>query len=179
MGFLDQPLEFLIFGNPRQIATISGYITVGESTTDSLEITQQPVQQGAMIADHAFNKPTTFSAQLQFVPTLFTSLKSIYQNLIDLQATREPFTIATPKRIYKDMLFQTLSQTTDKRTENVLSVNATFQQIIIVNISVVQVPRIRQQNAGRTGATENAGKKSAALTLFQGVSQTTQGFSRL
>jgi hypothetical protein len=170
MSFLDKPISsFFSLGANRAIGEIRGYITITESTTDSLEITQQPVQRGAMIADHSFLKPVTFSAQIQFAPGILGNIADLYQDLIDLQATRQPFTITTPTRIYKNMLFQTLTKVTDKKTENVLAINASFTQILIVSVSVGLIPRIVQKNPGATGGTEQAGRKSALLTLKQGI----------
>lgn len=174
MSFLSQPLTLFSIGPKRSFAGISGYVVIQENTTDALEITQQPVQQGAMIADHAFKKPVNFSIQMSFADnigllTADKSLAQIYQSLLDLQVTFEPFDIVTPKRTYHNMLLQAIGQTTDKKTENCLAINATFQEVIIVSVATTTVPRSKQKSPGRTGATANAGKKSALLTLKEGI----------
>jgi len=169
MSFLSQPITLFSIRPARQFADITGFVTLNESATDVLEITQQPVQQGASISDHAFKKPTAFSATYLFKNNLVTSLADIYSSLLELQTSRIPFDIITPKRIYKNMLLQSLGQTTDKRTEDCLSISAGFQEVIIVNVSTTQVPRSQQKTPGKTGATESAGKKSAALTLKESV----------
>lgn len=171
MSFLSQPLSLFSIGPKRSFGGISGYVVISESATDALEITQQPVQQGAMISDHAFKKPVSFSIQMSFRDQGFfnDSLADIYQSLLDLQATLEPFDCVTPKRTYTNMMLQTISQTTDKKTENCLAISATFQEVIIVQISTTLVPRSKQKNPGLTGATAKAGKKSALLTLKQGI----------
>lgn len=210
MGFLDLPIISLLFKNGRTIEEISGFITISETTKDELEITQQPVQEGAMITDHAFSKPTSLSMQIQFDRTntlaaLASTAGSIaggaavgilgavgggiagglvgglvsgafggdvlaqtYEKLLKLQATRVPFDIATPKRVYKSMLFQTLGVVTDKNTENVLSVSCTFQQVILVKVQRAVVDRSLQAQPQRTQATEAVGNKSA-LRVFFGV----------
>lgn len=179
MGFLPLPIaSFFSLGTERSIDTITGYITISENTVDSLEITQQPVQQGASIADHSFKKPVSFSAQIQAKPGLGTALldtfsgdalSELYEKFLDLQDAREPFTITTPKRVYESMLFKTLSLTTDKRTENVLAISATFEEVILVSVTTTLVPRIKQKNPGLTGGIANVGKKSALLSLKQGI----------
>lgn len=201
MSFTDLPIVSLFFKNSRTIADISGYITISENTKNDLEITNQPVQQGAMITDHSFVKPTILSMQIQFdnsnvaaallgtagglvgqalggtvggvlggaVGGLLGSdvLADTYQKLLDLQASREPFTITTPKRIYSNMLFASLGLVTDKKTEKVLAISAGFQEVIIVKVTTTQVSRFLQQQPGRTGKTEMAGKKSALAVLKQ------------
>lgn len=180
MSFLSQPITLQsLFGPKRQIGPIDVQVVTNESTTDKLSITQQPVQQGASISDHSFKEPTTFSMNVLFknngllsgLLSTFTGggLSKIYQDLLDLQDSRMPFDILTPKRIYHNMLFASLSQTTDKSTENCLSISASFQEIIIVSISTVSVSRSALKNAGSNGATQNAGKKSALLSLKEGV----------
>ena len=68
----------------------------------------------------------------------------------------------TGKRIYSNMLFKSLGVTTDAFTENVLSINADFVEIFVTALEVVTVPpRKQQKNPGKTGATQNAGKKNA------------------
>lgn len=170
MSFLDQPITLSnLFGTKRKIGDIQVNVVTTESTNDTLTITKQPVQQGASITDHAYKEPTTLSMQIYFQDNLFTSLSKIYQNLLDLQASRVPFDVITPKRIYHNMLMSALGNTTDKTTENVLSIQISFQEVIIVAVSTTQVPRARQKNAGATGKTENSGPKSALFSLKQGI----------
>lgn len=133
-----------------------------------MTITKQPVQQGASITDHAYKEPTAFVTSILFRDNLASSLSEIYADLLELQSAREPLEIVTPKRIYKNMLISVLSQTTDKNTENCLAINISFQEVIIVKVTTVQVPRTKQRNPGSTGATENAGRKSALSILFGG-----------
>jgi len=154
-----------------------GYVTITENSVDALEITQQPVQQGAKIADHAFKKPISLSIQILFGASILPSvsfggtsgpqsLSTIYQNLLNLQNSFQPFNCTTPKRTYYNMLFASLNVTTDKNTENILAVNASFQQIITVPIGITTVSRSQLANPGSNGATQGAGSKTVQSTLF-------------
>lgn len=179
MSFLNQPLTQIFIKPLRKIGDIEINVILHESSNDTLTITKQPVQRGASISDHAYKEPTTLQMTAYFNDNGFlgitlsfdqsSRLGSIYQNLLDLQASRIPFDIVTPKRIYRSMLFSVLGLTTDKNTENILAVQMSFQEVIIVSVGTVQVPRRAQKNPGATGKTENAGKKSALLTLKQGI----------
>lgn len=169
MSFLSEPISLIPIRPARKIGEIDVNVVVTENTNDTLTITKQPVQQGASITDHAYKEPTVFSTQILFRDNLTLSLSKIYQNLLDLQNSRVPFDIITPKRIYRNMLLATLAQTTDKNTENCLAINASFQEIIIVKVSTTQVPRVKQKRPAATGATENAGKKSALQSLKEGI----------
>lgn len=155
------------------IGAIALQVVVNEATTDTLTVTKQPVQQGASIGDHAYMEPTAFSHTIYFTPgattlgfTGGTSISQLYQQLLDLQASAIPFDIVTPKRIYPNMLMTSLSQTTDKLTENCLAIHAAYQQILIVSVTAGTVPRTSQKNPGSTGATQSGGNKSALETTL-------------
>lgn len=201
MSFLSPALSFFSIGPTRNFAGISGYVTISESTTDSLEITQQPVQQGASIADHAFKKPVLLSIQIQFangsgsfldnvgvggigsIVGIGMSLKQVYQKLLELQVPKPPailtpFDVSTLKRTYKNMLLQSLGCTTDKRTENVLSISCTFQECIIVPIGITNIDPSLLKAPEVNRATAKAGNKSAALSITQGLGFNVKGVTR-
>lgn len=148
--------------NARRIGDIEATVTIEEGGTDELEITQHPVQRGAAITDHAYVKPAELVLRVMFAETEDRTLEETYQALLDLQASREPFEIVTGKRIYSDMLFKSIGVTTDKVTEQVLAVNCSFKQVILVDVVLTTVPpRAKQANPGKTGGTEKAGAKQA------------------
>lgn len=68
-----------------------------------------------------------------------------YQELLDLQAQREPFTVVTGKRVYDNMLIGSLRVTTDHDTENVLMAEVLFQEVIIVATKTATLPPLTQQ----------------------------------
>lgn len=169
MSFLSQPISIIPIQPKRRIGDIDVQVVMEENTTDKLTITKQPVQQGASITDHSYLEPTTVTMTAFFKDNLTISLSKLYRQLLDLQASRIPFILVTPKRIYRNLLMGTVSQRTDAKTENCLAVSFAFEQVIIVKVSTTQVPRLAQKSPGETGATENAGKKSALLSLKEGI----------
>ncbi len=166
MSFLSQPAQFFSigpsrsFGATNKLAPISGYVILTESATDALEITQQPVQQGASISDHVFKKPVTFSMQMLFSDNAQFSLEQIYKNLLALQSSFIPFDCITPKRTYTNMLLSALGQTTDKKTENCLAITASFQEVIIVPIATANVPASQLKSPEKNAGTQKVGNKS-------------------
>lgn len=160
MSLTEPPIPATIVPR-RSIGPFNATLTIEEIATDELEITQHPVQQGAAITDHAYLKPATVNVKIVFSDE-DAPLAETYQKMRQLQASREPFDVVTGKRSYKNMLFKSLGQTNDLRTEFVLSVNATLQEVFITALEVVSVPeRKKQKTPGKTGATENAGQKKA------------------
>ena len=142
-------------------------IVVEEVATDKLEITQHPIQKGAAISDHAYKKPAQVVIKsVSSEADLGKPLDELYNQLLELQALRMPFDVITGKRNYKNMLFETLSNTTDAKNEHVLTITATLQEVIIVSISSTTIaPRSSQKSPGKTGGTENAGNKKTEPQL--------------
>jgi hypothetical protein len=157
----------------RSFGGISGYVTIVENAVDTITITKQPVQQGAPITDHAYKEPSTLSIQMRFQDNKALSLREVYLDLRNLQTLFLPFNVFTPKRTYFNMLLASITQTTDKKTENCLAINCTFQEIIIVPISITVVPRSNQKKPGSTGGTQSTGKNSAIVqtTDFLGITK--------
>lgn len=182
MSFLSQPLQTILIRPQRKIGDIAVQVVVNEQTADTLTVTKQPVQMGASVTDHAFMEPTVFSHTIYFASAGIegfvsgNSLGQIYQKLLDLQSSAQPFDIVTPKRIYHNMLMTTLSQTTDRQTENCLAIHASYQQIIRVPVIASSVPRSNLGNAGSNAATQSGGNKSLALSSVQSVAPGVTGF---
>ena len=172
MSFLSQPLQSILIRPKRQIGDIKVQVVVNETAVDTLTITKQPVQQGASTTDHAYMEPTTFSHTIYFAAAGFenlfgpNSLSQIYKQLLALQSSAIPFDIVTPKRVYNNFLMASLSQTTDKLTENTLAIHASYQQVIFVPVLATSVQRSNLKNPGANAPTQNGGAKSALFTLF-------------
>jgi hypothetical protein len=177
MGFL-QPITLQGFlGTKRTIGSITVQCILSENTNDTLTITKQPVQQGASITDHSYLEPTVLDMKLlQQNNNLITGitgafsgngLAAVYQTFLALQASRVPFTVTTPKRVYQSMLMGVLRLTTEKTTENILSIDVTLQQVILVNVGTAQISVANQANRQVTQATQNLGNESAAYKISQ------------
>ncbi|MDB5444974.1 MAG: hypothetical protein JWQ97_291 [Phenylobacterium sp.] len=182
-------LDLVTFSPKRSIGSFSTYVAIEEQHTDELTITQHPVEKGPEVSDHAFKNPSqlvihagwsnsSLAALTQGISDLLSGdvgsllrpsyAKDVYDQLLSLQATREPFDVHTGKRSYTSMLMRSIAVTTNAETENVLVVTATFQQVIIVQTQVTAVPAANvQANPAKTAAPVNAGTKqpqAAALS---------------
>jgi hypothetical protein len=183
MSFLSQPITLQsIFGQSRMIGPVTVQVIINEETVDNLTITKQPVQQGASITDHSYIEPTVLSMNIlqqnnnlisgltgTFSAAGTNGLAIIYQQFLTLQGSRSPFNVLTPKRVYKNMLISSIRMVTDKNTENILALNVSMQQIIIVSIGVALIPASQQKNPAVTQATQNVGKQSALFSASQAI----------
>jgi hypothetical protein len=159
-------LQSLLIRPKRLIGDFEAQITIEEQHEDVMEITEQPVEIGAKITDHSYTRPATLTIQCGWSnspssQSLLGSLssavsgtiggvnsilngnsvsqvKQIYADLLTLQKSRIPFDVVTGKRAYSNMLVKSLKTTTSKDTENSLIITATFQQIIMVSVNMIQ-----------------------------------------
>lgn len=166
---------------PRgNIGGIDIHATIEEIYTDTLQSTMHPIERGAPITDHAFKRPSeivircgwsnsgldAFAAMIQ---SLFSGemsasdyVSGVYSKLLALQESRQPITVTTSKRIYKDMLIASLLVKVDEKTSSVLMCVATLRQILIVSTQATSLPpKENQANAASTAGTENTGVKQA------------------
>ncbi|MBD1228574.1 phage baseplate protein [Xenorhabdus griffiniae] len=159
-------LSTLFFQNTRKIGLIVPSVVISEKHIDATEITEHPVQYGAAISDHAYDKPAEVTMEIGFAgggslidgfdtPTkifdfdteeiLGKNPKEVYEQLLKLRASKEPFDVITGKRRYRNMLIRAIEVKTDKTSENVLMVTLTLREVIIVDIATVEgvkVPRV-------------------------------------
>ncbi|MBJ3816661.1 hypothetical protein F9C28_17520 [Shimwellia pseudoproteus] len=169
-------LSTLFRQQSRKIGIIVPSVVVSEKHTDTLEITEHPVEVGAAITDHAYKKPAELVMEVGFSGggslLDFTNTSSIglslrlspretYQQLLDLQSLRVPFDVITGKRLYSNMLLKGLEVTTDRTTENVLSAVLTLREVIITSTTTKQVADKKDMALGvTTSAVQNSGVKT-------------------
>lgn len=101
----------------------------------------------------------------------------IYKQLQTLQSSRALFQVQTGKRLYKNMLFKSLTQTTNKQFENALMITAVCREVIIVTTQVnnTQVNPSALLNPAANSPLQNLGQQAlaaapAGFSLPAGVS---------
>lgn len=67
------------------------------------------------------------------------SIKDIYKDLLDLQSSRVLIDVTTGKRAYKNMLIESIMETTNGDTENALILTIKVREVIVVSTRVVQL----------------------------------------
>jgi hypothetical protein len=151
----------------RSIGDFVADVTVEEDGTDELDITGFPVEQGAEITDHAFKRPASVKILVGYSNSSPTSggnpnyVQDIYQQFLDLQASRTLFDVYTGKRVYQNMLMQRLYQHTDQKIENALLMTVECRQVILTETQTVTVPKAGDmKNPEITGPTVNGGSQS-------------------
>ncbi len=88
---------------------------------------------------------------------------AIYAKLLALQASSILFDIYTGKRVYKDMVFKSIIERTDKNTENSLMLTIMCKQILLTSTRIISLTNINpnaQSMSQKTAETQNVGNQS-------------------
>ena len=151
-------------------------VVISEKHTDTLTITEHPVETGAPIADHAYKLPAEVIMEVGFAgggalldlasnvtgtELLGLSPTEVYQQLLKLQEDRIPFNVVTGKRIYCNMLLKGLEVTTDSAHEHVLSATLTLREILLSYTQPIVVADKAEMKEGvTTSPVINTGTKN-------------------
>lgn len=173
-------LSTLFQQSSRKIGLIIPDVVVSEKHTDTLEVTEHPVEIGAPMADHAYKRPSELTMEVGFAGggslldlldtssvgiTLGTSPQETYQKILDLQASRVPFDVTTGKKKYSNMLIRVIDVTTDRTSENVLMCVLTLKQVLISQTQSISVADKSNMATGvSTSSVQNSGVKSLTST---------------
>ncbi|WP_312740906.1 phage baseplate protein [Cedecea neteri] len=163
----------------RKIGVMVPDVVVSEKHSDTLEITEHPVEVGAAINDHAYKRPSEVTMECGFAgggslldvfdtrdigfgtPLNGMSPKEVYKALLDTQERRELLDVVTGKRTYNNMLIRAIEVTTDKTSENVLNCTLTLREVILSNTTAITVAdKSNMQLGADTSAVQNTGTKS-------------------
>jgi len=165
------------------LGSIEVQALIEEVNTDTVQVTEHPVEQGAVITDHAFKKPmeiilkcgwsnSDITSSFSTISSAFSGgsmpsssfIGNIYSQLLALQEKRIPFKVVTGKRKYDNMLITGLQATTDNKTSGILMISVTCREIIIVQTSATTLPpAANQANPESTSETTDSGAKQAAV----------------
>lgn len=130
----------LITQSKRKISNLIPDVVVEEIATDTLRVTDHPVEMGASISDHAFLLPTEIVMRCGWSDSSAKSEGAValqYFFLLALQARREPFQVVTRHRIYNDMLISFLHKTADdKIADHAMMISVGMRRVILTNTSV-------------------------------------------
>ena len=116
-----------IFFSPT-IGPVPISVVLKEQHSASLGITEQPIETGAKVTDHAYVEPKRLSLEIADENAVAT-----HGALLRLQESRIPFTIISGLKIYSNMLIKSIRADRDVRTSNILSGTVELQEAIIVS----------------------------------------------
>lgn len=163
----------------RAIGELTFDATFSEQHDNTLEVSDNPVESGVTVSDHAYMLPTKVIIQagvsdvlLRDLPTdIYNSSISrsrrAYELLLALQKRAEPFDVVTGLKVYKNMVCLNLRAEQDKDSSFILGFTAELREVIIVSTQVVKYP------ARQTGKTTRQASKPQEKGKVNGKEATT------
>lgn len=177
----------IIFGASRaRIGGITIDAALSETITDSSDVTENPVEQGAKITDHVQIKPKTYTirgvitdtpinyAFLDNITGAIGTIRSylggtsrsidVYNQLIDLQNQREPLTVTTGVRVFTNMILQNLTVERDAQKGKTIHFTAEMREIRIAGTGfLASLSSIAPNAQDIGGQTVNRGVQAANI----------------
>lgn len=153
----------LFFRKKNLISTVELDIIISEGATATARLTSNPVENGADMNDHIIIDPMTFNVsgvvsnissniigQILNLPNVFSQETSkaqeAWEELLELQTKREPFTLVQGLKEYENIIILSLSESQDKDTANGLFFTATMQEVIFVGAQTVTEEQFNDPN---------------------------------
>lgn len=142
---------------------IGGYFfdaVLREDHTESVKVTEHPVQTGANISDHAYNLPAKLTMEIGMSDAMdsivtgqftgwYTKSVSAYQMLKQLKEARLPLRVLTRLNLYENMIIEEINAPDDVKTLYGLRCTVTLKEIFVVEVSKTTVSA-RPQTTGAT-----------------------------
>ena len=125
-----------------------GFLDVTHSS--NLEITENQIETGASVVDHAYMKPVTLSMTVlvsdvhqSIVPGQFSEgwrrHTSAWQLLKRFQADRTPLSVFTKLTLYDNMLIKTIEAVDTDQTLHSLEAKVTLQEVPVATLKTVKI----------------------------------------
>lgn len=167
----------LFFRKGNYINTIQLDIIIREGATATARVTENPVEFGANVNDHIIIEPMTFSVSgvvsnisstvagvITTTQNIFSAssakAKEAWEALLELQASKIPFTLVQGLKEYENVVILSLSEQQDKDTSNGLFFTATLKEIIFVGTQSITTEQFNDQDTSdRTIPTTEGGLK--------------------
>jgi hypothetical protein len=161
----------------RAVGGLTFDATFEESHQSDLEVTDNPVESGVTISDHAYmkpqrltisagvsNSPIKVSANDPFAADYGRHVKA-YELLQELQRNAEPFDVQTGLKLYSNMICSSLTPAQDKDTPSVLVFTAALREVLIVNTqTTTYAPRKAGATNRQASAKNKKGEQQTATT---------------
>ncbi|WP_202303926.1 phage baseplate protein [Dryocola clanedunensis] len=160
----------------HQIGFLIPKVVINEAHSDTLEIASHPIEYGGSISDHAWKSASSLVIDCCFADddlrdfagagVLFGSANAlgqdkIYQQLLDLQRSCEPFDVITTRRTYSNMLLKQIDVTTKNGLENILSCRLTLSQIQLARTEAIPTAKKADMKEGvSTSGVSNGGTRN-------------------
>jgi hypothetical protein len=137
--------------------TIEFDATTREAHSGATRPTDHPVEEGAVVSDHAIDQPDELELQGMVTNTPIQALASqrsrsvlggpasarandAYKEIVRLRKTKTLVQVETELRTYDDMMIVSESVTRDKDTRQILDISVRFREYRTATVQTVEAP---------------------------------------
>jgi hypothetical protein len=166
MSLLGELTYALISAPQSQFGGIIPDVVVEEVYRDGLIITDHPVERGAAITDHAFQRPRSLEMRCGWSNSTAGAegyIDAVYEALLQLQGIREPFDVFTPRRAYRNMLLADIQVSRDERTNSVLACSVSLREVILTETQSTSGSSGSQAMPQKTGSVSDIGTRQPSV----------------
>ncbi|WP_314625428.1 phage baseplate protein [uncultured Selenomonas sp.] len=143
-------------------------VVLSRETAFESEVTENPVEDGFVVADHVRRRPLTLSMECVFTPTPVTfdavgnpgfRMNNVADEIMKIYKAGEPVEIKTPDAIYKNMVMLTSPLVRNVQNGFCYRMQMTFKHVRMVNQRKEDIPAddASDEASGKAGATETDG----------------------
>ncbi len=131
--------------------------------SDTVNVTTNPVQVGAEVADHAYVEPSEVKMEVGFSAVNpsgknpDTYITTILNKLDSIMRAREPLTLTTRLKQYSNMIITAKSYPDDYTTMNSVRISLSFKEVRIVSAKTVQVKDSTSSGKKKNGSGDTGG----------------------
>lgn len=125
-----------------------------ENHNSELGITENPVESGGTVHDHAYTMPKKVTLEI-----MDENAAGTFNALVAFQRSRIPFTLVTGLSVYPSMLIRNISADRDKQHSQILYATVDLQEVIIAQTAVASID---VQDAGPVSTGEPGGANSTS-----------------
>lgn len=155
----QEPINQQAIAIIRSVGGLTFDATFEEVHESALEVTDNPVESGVVVSDHAYMQPLrlVISAGVSDTPLRLPTndkfsqgesrSRNAFNLLAKLQASAEPFDIQTGFKLYKNMVCTRINAPQSAALANAFEFTAEFREVIIVKTETVTYPARRKAGA--------------------------------
>lgn len=163
---------------PATIGDLSVDVLLETETNLDSDVTENPVEDGSIIADHVRRKPLSLKMQVVFTPTPVSfgyvnnnRLQDVANALMQIYLKREPITIKTVDAIYDNMVMIRAPLEKTVRNGICYKIELEFKYVQIVVQRTEEVPEEYANNEaeGKAGTTEKDAGTATQTNLGTGM----------
>ena len=127
----------------RSIGDMTFDATFSEEHSSELSVTENPIETGALVSDHAFMKPLKVKV-VAGVSDILTPTgnpeygegagraQTAFEMLCELQKSAEPFDVQTGLKVYENMVCESIQTAQDSQSASILYFTASLREVLIV-----------------------------------------------